>query len=148
AYYQQILSREKLWRQSLSSMNKENGSRTVAEERLRKLEKSIDNFADRFPNRSHGVDILLMAASANSDMGDLKQAERYWNRVLLSDPNATLTTIAIRGLVQATIRAGDPQPIPAITRNYLKLENFFILGAPFRSELYDVLSTSVKDAAK
>lgn len=148
AYYQQILGREKLWRQSLSSLSTEKTNRTQSEKRLQALEQGIDDFTDRFPNRSHGVDLLLVAANANRDLGNSKQADRYWNRALLSEPNATQRTLAIRGLVQSKVKAGDPQELLALTRNYLKLEDFSELGAKFNSELYSVLSSSIRDAAK
>lgn len=148
AYYQQILGREKLWRQSLSSLSSEKGSRGQSEQRLRSLEQGIDDFTDRFPNRTHGVDLLLVAANANRDLGNGKQADRYWNRALLSEPNRTQRTLAIRGLIQSKAKSGDPQELLALTRNYLKLEDFSELGDRFNSELKLVLANSIRDAAK
>ncbi len=151
ASYQQILAREKIWRQSLQKTAVNRGSpgkNPLVVEKLRKLEQGIDDFADRFPGRPHTVDLLLLAASANRDVNAYAEAEKYWSRSLLSDPAPGQRTLAIRGLVQARIQAGVPQDIVAITRNYLKLENWSELGANFGGELRGVLATATKDAGE
>ncbi|WP_141731114.1 hypothetical protein [Oligoflexus tunisiensis] len=149
ASYQQILAREKIWRQSLQKTTKSRGTPgkdPLVVEKLRKLEQGIDEFADRFPGRPHTVDLLLLAASANRDLNNYVEAEKYWSRSLLSDPSPGQRTLAIRGLVQARIKNGTPQDIVALARNYLKLENWNELGSGFGSELKGVLSAAAKDA--
>jgi len=151
ASYQQILAREKIWRQSLQKTASNRGTPgkdPLVVEKLRKLEQGVDEFADRFPGRPHTVDLLLLAASANRDLNSFVEAEKYWSRSLLSDPSPGQRTLAIRGLVQARIRNGTPQDIVAITRNYLKLENWGELGSNFGGELKGVLSTAAKDAGE
>ncbi len=151
ASYQQILAREKIWRQSLqkTAVNRGTpGKDPLVIEKLRKLEQGVDDFADRFPGRPHTVDLLLLAASANRDLNNYTEAEKYWSRSLLSDPAPGQRTIAIRGLVQARIKGGSPQEIVALTRNYLKLENWDELGSSFGGELKGVLSTAAKDTGE
>ena len=148
AYYQQTLSREKVWRQSLAKFD-ESGTAPNASSmaKLNRLQDNITAFADRFPNRKHVVDLLLLAASANRDLKDFKVAEGFWNRALLSDPSAAQRTLAIRGLVESKVKAGKPEETLALTRNYLKLENFDQLGASFQGELVGVVAASVKETA-
>lgn len=151
AFYHQTLTREKLWRESLQKSLSGRGEPRkdpIVIERLRKLEKTIDDYADRFPNRPHTNDLLLLAGSANRDINDYVQAERYWNRALLSEPSTTQRTLAIRGLVQAKIRTGTPHDVLALTLNFLKLENWDELGADFRGELLGILSIAAKDASE
>jgi tetratricopeptide (TPR) repeat protein len=148
AFYQQTLSREKVWRQSLAKFD-ETGTKPNAASmaKLRRLQDNITAFADRFPNRGHVVDLLLLAASANRDLNDFAVAEGFWNRALLSDPSPTQRTLAIRGLVQSKIKSGKPEETLALTRNYLKLENFDQLGSSFQGELVGIVSASVKETA-
>ena len=148
AFYQQTLSREKVWRQSLAKFD-ESGIKPNASSmaKLHKLQDNISAFADRFPNRSHVVDLLLLAASANRDLNDFSSAEGFWNRALLSEPSQAQRTLAIRGLVQSKIKGGKAEETLALTRNYLKLENFDQLGVGFQGELIGVVATSVKETA-
>lgn len=148
AYYQQTLAREKIWRQSLAKFNegksKPNASSMA---KLKSLESSIASFADRFPNRSHVVDLMLLAANANRDVGEIGVAETFWNRALLSEPNSTQRTLAIRGLVQTKVKSGKSEETLALARNYLKLEDFSQLGAAFQKELVTVVANSAKETA-
>ncbi len=151
AYYHQSLVREKLWRESLQKSLTGRGDPQkdpIVVERLRRLEQTIDAFADRFPNRPYTNDLLLLAASANRDVNDFKQAEKYWNRTLLSEPSAAQRTLAIRGLVQARIRTGQAHEVLELVRNYLKLENWQELGTEFREELHSILSVAARDASE
>ncbi len=148
AFYQQTLSREKSWRQSLQKVTELKGDPTknpIVIEKLRKLEQAIDGFADRFPNRQHSVDLLLLAASANRDVNSLAQAEKYWNRALLSEPTPTQKTLALRGLVQSKIQANDPKQVLELTRTYLKLEGKRDLSPGFSSEMKGVLAAASKE---
>ncbi len=148
AYYQQTLSREKIWRQSLAKFD-DAGTKpdTSGRAKLIRLQDNINAFADRFPNRSHVVDLLLLAASANRDLDDFTSAEGFWNRALLSEPSATQRTLAIRGLVESKIKTAKPEETLALSRNYLKLENFDELGEPFQAELIGIVATSAKSTA-
>lgn len=151
AFYQQALAREKLWRESLQKTIGDRGEpqkNPLVVERLRNFENVVDAFADRFPNRPHSNDLLLLVASANRDMTNFKQAERYWNRTLLSEPNPAQRTLAIRGLIQAKIRSESSREVFKLTENYLKLENWQELGATFREELLGILSTSVRESSE
>ncbi|MCX6130939.1 MAG: hypothetical protein NTX25_18015, partial [Proteobacteria bacterium] len=138
-------------RQSLQKLTSNRTGPTkdpIVLEKLRKLEQVIDDFADRFPGRPHTIDLLLMAASANRDLDKFSDAEKYWSRTLLSEPAPGQRTLAIRGLVQARIRGGNPEEVVALTRNYLKLENWTELGPAFGYELRGILSTAAKDAGE
>lgn len=151
AFYHQTLTREKMWRESLQKSLSGRGDAQkdpIVIERLRGLEKTVDAYADRFPNRPHTNDLLLLAASANRDVNNFGQAEGYWNRTLLSEPSPAQRTLAIRGLIQARIRTGTPQNVLEITQNFLKLENWDELGAEFRGELLGVVSIAAKDASE
>lgn len=151
AFYQQALAREKLWRESLQKSvgaRSEPQKNPIVVERLRGFEAIVDAFADRFPNRPHTNDLLLLVASANRDMGNFKQGERYWNRTLLSEPSSAQRTLAIRGLIQAKIRGEGPHDVYKLTENYLKLENWQELGSTFRGELLGILSTSARDSSE
>lgn len=148
AYYQQTLSREKIWRQSLAKFDEgQKKPNPGSMNKLKNLQDSIAAFADRFPNRSHVVDLLLLAANANRDVGEMATAETFWNRALLSDPNGTQRTLAIRGLVQTKVKAGKSEETLALARNYLKLENFDQLGGAFQKELVTVVANSARETA-
>ncbi len=150
AFYQQALAREKLWRESLQKTIGDRGEpqrNPLVIERLRSFENIVDGFADRFPNKAQSNDLLLLVASANRDMGKFNQAERYWNRTLLSEPTAAQRTLAIRGLIQAKIKSGSPHAVSALTESHLKLENWQELGPTFRDELLGVLATSARESS-
>src|SRR5690606_13082977 len=71
ASYQLVLTNEKFWRH-LYAKAAEVGNDPLKDpatgKQLEKLEKSIDEFAARFPNQSRSIDLLLVGASANRDM--------------------------------------------------------------------------------
>jgi outer membrane protein assembly factor BamD (BamD/ComL family) len=148
AYYQQALVREKMWRASLAKFDESQtkpGSADLI--KLKNLQASISAYADRFPNKTHVVDLLLLAADANRDLGDSATAESFWNRALLSEPKPPQRTLAIRGLVQSKMHAGRPEETLGVARNYLKLENFEELGGAFQAELLSVVAKSAKETA-
>ncbi|RZA18883.1 MAG: hypothetical protein EOP10_20395, partial [Proteobacteria bacterium] len=148
AYYQQTLSREKLWRKSLAKFDEsQTKPSTQGLTKLKNLQDSISAYADRFPNKPNVVDLMLLAANANLDIGDYATAESFWNRALLSEPKPTQRTLAIRGLVQSKVKTGGSDETLALARNYLKLENFDELGAAFQTELIAVVAKSAKESA-
>ena len=149
ASHQLVLTREKIWRNSYaraSQGGKSPNKDPMVVQNLRDLEKAVEQFANRFPPKIDpkepdlAVDTLLVAAAANRDQGDLISAERYWQRVLLANPNKGQRSIAIRSLVMAKVEQNDNQGIVAITRRFLELENWPLLGKPLQDELLGVLS--------
>ena len=146
--YQLVLSREKLWRQAFSKAVEKGGNAdkdpvTIAE--LKKLESAINEFSNRFPDRSRSVDLLLVVAAANRDMGRRDAAGSYWERVLISKPTAPQRAMAIRGLVMAQMQGGASSQVVKLARRFLKLEDWESLGLSLGSELQGVLSTAALD---
>lgn len=148
AFYQQALSREKIWRNSLSQFNEgEARPDSSSMAKLKSFQDGISAFADRFPNQSTVVDLLLLAANANRDLKQDATAESLWNRALLSSPNPTQRTLAIRGLVQTRVKRGKAEDTLSLARNYLNLEDFDQLGISFQRELVNVVASSAKEYA-
>ncbi len=153
---QEILTREKIWRESYSKIAQTADPNThpLVVENLRKLEEAVENFANRFPPKMDSrdselaIDSLLIAASANRDHENFKEASKYWNRILLSNPTIGQRAVAIRGLVHAKVKAGTPMGIVETTRRYLRLENWDKLGATLGNELRGILSQAILTQAK
>lgn len=157
ASHQNILAREKIWRQAYSKAEQKTDSPEkyppVVQE-LRHLEKAIEQFANRFPPKLKdgkpdlAVDALLTAAAANRDSNDFKRAGKYWQRVLISNPTSGQRAIAIRGLVLAKVQSGTPHEVVQISRRYLRLENWRKLGLNLGNELRGILAQAVMQEAK
>ncbi len=151
ASYQLVLTREKRWREvfaksikrGMQPKNDESVKRSIAD-----LRASVDKFANRFPRRSRAVDLLLVMASSYRDYGQDQNAVRYWERVLISKPNTSQRASAIRGLIAASIKQGKSRDVVALTRRFLKLEDWSSLGVNLGNELMGVISTAALDEGK
>jgi len=145
ASYQLVLTHEKRWRDAFAKASEQSedplkDKATLAA--LQAMDKSIDEFAARFPGQTRAVDLLLVGAGANRDMNRLDDASRYWQRTLVSQPSPTQRGIAVRGLVYATMRTGSTRDVVELTRRFLKLEDWSALGPNLASELRGVLATA------
>lgn len=154
ASYQIIMTREKIWRKSFAEIDRKGDQpkkHPIVVDHLRKLENSIEDFANRFPpkmmNNQHelAIDALLLGAAANRDHKNYPQAEKIWNRVLLANPTRGQRIIAIRGLVLSKVESGKPKDIVEIARRYLRLENWDKVGLSIGHELEGILSQATID---
>lgn len=150
--YQLVLTNERRWRELFGKQaevgrdpTKSGGDVAKA---LASLEKSIDEFAARFPSQTRAVDLLLVGASANRDMNQFDKASRYWQRALVSGPSPAQRGVAIRGLVFATMKNGSTGDVVEAARRFLKLEDWRALGLPLGNELRGVLSVAALDEGK
>jgi hypothetical protein len=151
ASYQLVLASEKRWRDAFASVA-EKGNEPLTDEHVKKtladLERSVDEFAARFPGQSRAVDLLLVGASANRDMNKYDGAAKYWQRALVSQPSPAQRGVAIRGLVFASMKTGSTGDVVELARRFLKLEDWRALGLNLGNELRGVLSTAALDEGK
>lgn len=151
AGYQHVQTNEKRWRDSFGKAM-EKGENPLkdkdTDKALADLEKSIDEFAARFPREGRSVDLLLVGAGANRDMERFERASRYWQRALVSNPSDAQRGVAIRGMIFASMKIGSPYEVASITRKFLKLENWAKLGQKLENELKSVLAESSIDEGK
>jgi hypothetical protein len=150
AAYQQVMTRERKWRQVFQQAAREGEPNQDPKviEALRQLEKSIEHFANRFPQLNRAVELLLVGASANRDMARFTQAAKFWQRVLVSQPSPAQRAMAIRGLVMSKVKSGQPEAIINVTKRYLRLENWDKLGVSLGKELRGILATATTDASE
>jgi hypothetical protein len=148
AYYQRVLTIEKLWRTEYESAVQK-GQDIAKNQRilshLSNLENAVEEHATRFPAQSRSIDLLIVAASANRDQDRFTQAGRFWQRVLISNPSPGQRSIAVRGLIFNKIRAGEPAEIIEAATNFLKFEQADSMLGGLRQELLGVLATAVND---
>lgn len=145
AYYQQVVTREKMWRQALeeNTSSKSLSQNPVVIERLRYFESSIEEFANKFPDNSRSVDLLLMAASANYDLNKSPRAARYWQRVLVSRPNQSQRKMAIRGIVAIQIESDNYDENIKVVRRFIDLESSSEFD-DLRKDLLEILAEQVQ----
>lgn len=156
AAYQSIMSREKIWRNSFAHVAGKQGSpveHPIVVENLNRLEQAVELFANRFPPKMDSqdselaIDSLLVAAAANRDHERFKNASKYWQRVLISNPTVGQRAIAIRSLVHAKVFAATPMGIVDIARRFLRLEDWQKLGRTLNNELLGILAKATLDQA-
>src|SRR5690606_7626265 len=142
---------EKRWRQEFARAAERGDDpkkdKAVADS-LADLERSIDEYATRFPQEKRSVDLLLVGASANRDLERYEEASRYWQRVLVSQPDPAQRGVAVRGLVLASLKLGSAGDVVEITRRFLKLEDWRSLGLNIGDELKGVLAVAALDEGK
>lgn len=145
ASYQLVLTYQKLWRRAYekaSSLGTEPSHDKKVQEYIGSLEKSIDEFANRFPKENRSVDLLLIGGETNRDLERYDQACNFWQRVLLLNPTLAQRTLAIRGLVYAQTKGRPPAEVIATAKRFLNLEDWKLLSASLQNELKDVLANS------
>ena len=150
AHFQRVLTLEKIWRSSFESAVQKRidpVSNPPTLESLHRLEAAVEEHANRFPGQSRSTDLLLVAASTNRDHNQFEQASRFWQRALLSNPSTGQRAIAIRGLVFAKLRTGEPKEVIESVSNFLKLEKSNTLGENLQVELLGVLSSASNEEA-
>ncbi len=151
AAYQLVLTNEKRWRDNFATAA-DKGEDPLKDKKtvdaLGDLEKSIDEFAARFPAQGRAVDLLLVGASANRDMDRYDGAGKYWQRALVSQPSPAQRGIAVRGLVFASMKTGSSGDVMELARRFLKLEDWNALGLNLGTELRGVLSAAALDEGK
>jgi tetratricopeptide (TPR) repeat protein len=151
ASYQLVLANEKRWRDAFAKAADQGNDPlkdTATIQALGALEKSVDEFAARFPSQSRSIDLLLVAASAGRDMDRYDSASRYWQRVLVSQPTPAQRGLAVRGMVFARMKTGSPGDVVEAARRFLKLEDWNTLGANLANEMRGVLSAAALDEGK
>lgn len=151
AGYQHVQTNEKRWRDDFTKAM-EKGQDPLKDPvtlaTLSALEGSIDDFSARFPDQQRSIDLLLVGAGANRDMERFERASRYWQRALVSKPSDAQRGVAIRGMIFSSMKLGTPYEVAAITRKFLKLENWSKLGPRLENELKSVLAESSLDEGK
>lgn len=150
ALFQRALTLEKIWRKDLEitiqkGLSASNNQLILA--RLGELEIAAEDYANRFPSQSRATDLLLVAASANRDQSRFAEANRFWQRVLLSNPSPGQRAIAIRGIIFTKIRDGKAADIIETASNFLKLEPNDTATDGLRQELLGVIATAASDEA-
>lgn len=140
ASFQLVLCQEMRWRAALVSPNANESNSAL--KMLVALQQHVDEYASNFPEQSRTVDLLLVAASANRDMERFDRASVYWQRALISQPSTGQRAIAIRGLVFAALRLGNPGDVIKTASQFLKLEDWKTLGPSLANELRGILSTA------
>lgn len=154
--YQLALTREKRWRYVFAqtiAAGKDPSQDGITVERLRFLEESVEEYANRFPKgdeneSARAVDLLLMAAAANRDHESYSQASRFWERSLVSQPTRTQRAIAIRGLVLSTVKTGKPADVVALTSRFLTNEATNDWEPGLSSELKAILAKGLVDESE
>lgn len=148
---QLVFTYERLWRKAYTNAAEKGENPLVdhgAAEYVGQLESAIDQYAAKYPNETKSVDLLLVGANTNRDMHDYSKAARFWQRVLLMQASSDQRSLAIRGIVFATIKGFGPGQTVVTIRNFLRLENWTLLGDSLKQELLGILSVSVNDEAK
>ncbi|MCX6126578.1 MAG: hypothetical protein NTV34_17740 [Proteobacteria bacterium] len=151
AMYQRAITLEKIWRHSLEIATK-NGKEIVSDSEalkaLTELEECVEEHGNKFPNQPRSVDLILVAASANRDHNRFKEAAKFWQRSLLSNPTDVQRAIAVRGLVFAQLRSGSSAEVISMVTKFLKLESSKTLSLNLRGELKGVLSSAASNEAQ
>jgi hypothetical protein len=151
AAYQLVMTRERAWRQTYAraaEQSKSPNSEQSVIETANALQKAIDQFADRFPDKSRTVDALLVAASINRDIQRYPEASRYWQRALVSKPTAPQRAVAIRGILYLALQSGNFKDAVNLSSQFLKLEDWRTLGLPLRNEVIGILASASRDEGK
>lgn len=151
ASYHLVLTKEKLWRQSLTAAlgAGKNPSKTPAVlSALEGLRSKADSFANKYPGQTRSIDLLLVAAGAYRDADLFETANNIWQRVLVAGGTAAQRGTAIRGIVFAAIKRGPVSDVVEKTERFLNLEDWRVLGIALASELKGILSASCMDAAE
>lgn len=148
AMYQKALTLEKIWRQKFESavqrgIDPIKDAPTLGE--LARLESVVNDHANKFPNQTRSIDLLLVAASANRDHNRFTDASRFWQRSLLASPSAGQRAMAVRGLVFAQLRSGKSADVIEMVRKFLRLETNQTLSQNLATELKGVLSSATID---
>ncbi|NDE15159.1 hypothetical protein EBZ80_09550 [bacterium] len=146
--YQDVLAAEKIWKQAAEKSavaGKKAGDDQDAVAALKQLVESIDDFASRFPGQNRSVELMLVGASACRDQGLLGEAQKYWQRVLVSNPTGAQRALAIRGLVFAELALSPSSEVVSVVSKFLRLEDWKELGPMLRNEMEGVLSVAALD---
>lgn len=150
--YQDVLAAERIWkaeREKVVMEGKGTGKAMAAESSsamaLRQLVSAIDDFASRFPGQARSIELMLVGASACRDEGLYAEAQKYWQRVLVSNPTLPQRSLAIRGLVFAELAQSPSSEVVSLVSKFLRMEDWKELGGSLRGELEGVLSTAALD---
>ncbi len=155
ASFQLVMARHRGWQEAYATkLNRESSPRIesdsdpVALQRLHELEKSVESYADRYPQRERAIDLLLLAGAANRDHSRHGQAEAYWQRSLMLPGNSGQRVAAIQGLVFSKMKSGSPALLVETAQRYLRLENWGQMPATLKSELQGVLAQAARTEAE
>ncbi len=143
--YQDVLASERVWKASVEKASVA-GHKPVDDQEsmvaLRQLGQSIDDFNSRFPGQKRSIELMLVGASACRDQGLLAEAQKYWQRVLVSSPSLPQRSLAIRGLVFAELALSPSSEVVSVVSKFLRLEDWKELGSVLRNEMEGVLSSA------
>ena len=147
ASYQLILAEEAVWQQTLASEDNKSSSnvKDKAYLVLQKLEQTVENYSNKFPNSKFKVKALLKIAAASRDMQLHDEASRYWQRVLVSNPSISDRGVALRGIAHASTQTLSRRDTIATLSRYLTLENWADLGRSLKTEFQSLLTATVKN---
>ena len=148
AMYQKALTVEKIWRQKFEGAIQKGLDPIkdpAALQELARVESIVNDHANKFPNQTRSIDLLLVAASANRDHNRFVEASRFWQRSLLAAPSDAQRAMAVRGLVFAQLRSGKPSDVIEMVRKFLRLETNRTLSQNLAIELKGVLSAAAMD---
>lgn len=143
--YQDVMAAERFWKSSAekaSVAGRRPGDDEDSSKALKQLAESIDDFTSRFPGQNRSVELMLVGASACRDQGMLGEAQKYWQRVLVSAPTLSQRSLAIRGLVFAELALSPSSEVVSVVSKFLRLEDWKELGTVLRNEMEGVLSSA------
>lgn len=143
--YQDVMAAEKSWKataEKASVAGRKPADDEDSAKALKQLAESIDDFTSRFPGQNRSVELLLVGASACRDQGILGEAQKYWQRVLVSTPTLSQRSLAIRGLVFAELALSPSSEVVSVVSKFLRLEDWNELGSVLRNEMEGVLSSA------
>ena len=143
--YQDVLAAERVWKGA--SEKAAVAGRKPADDQdsmaaLKQLSQSIDDFSSRFPGQNRSVELMLVGASACRDQGLVAEAQKYWQRVLVSSPTPAQRALSIRGLVFAELAMSPTSEVVSVVSKFLRLEDWKELGPILRNEMEGVLSSA------
>ena len=148
ASYHLVLTYEKMWRKATNAAitrGEEPKNDRDVKKALEHMSLSANSFADKFPEQSRSIDLVLVVAGALRDTDRITEAALQWQRALVSRPQPGQRAIAIRGLVYTAIRTGSSADVVVTTERFLQLEDWRVMGSELAQELKGVLSSSVID---
>jgi hypothetical protein len=150
AAYQLVLTNEKKWRKAFEEQVAKGNApqkNPIVIEELKNLENSAEEFANRFPDQTRSVDLLLVVASANRDQDRFEEAKKLWERALVSEATPAQRAIAVRGLILASLKSGNNGDVVSLARRFLLLEDWQKLGSSLNGEVRGVLSAAAVNEA-
>ncbi|MGE0173817.1 MAG: hypothetical protein AB7T49_13555 [Oligoflexales bacterium] len=151
AAYQSVLASEKIWRESFAQAaqaGKVPAGDKVILEKLATLERNVADYVSRYGSTlSQSVDLVLMAAAANSDHERHDRAVSLWSDSLAMKPNAFQRSIAIRSILMETVERGDNDLVIKRAMAFLRSEEWNAVSVDLQKEVLGILGKATLDKA-